>query len=286
MNYGFPQISNTKAIELMTGELDSDKKFELLLEANNKVWFQRCVDLQELDEPLTEELLDPSIVFSEITGQDNQFFTSKSDRIKALQSFREKVINLAKEFGYPKPFKSNQDASEFNHRMAILLWSIMSKLKMTPVNASSDGTWNVFQIIGCPSVACWRWERDGKVVKNRMIGNGRGAYSTVWWRYAILTDYGKYAYEDWMFKISEDPIGNILDRAGIRGYTPVVREFLKRVVKEQEIGRRNHEKYFRTATIQFRIKSSSVNFWYLLEKGYSAEEIVDELFDATERLFK
>lgn len=48
MKYGFPQISNAKAVKLLCADLERDKKFDLVTADNGKNYsFRRCVDLEE-----------------------------------------------------------------------------------------------------------------------------------------------------------------------------------------------------------------------------------------------
>jgi hypothetical protein len=284
MKYGFPQISNARAIKLLTGERESDQKFDLLTSENKKNYhLKRKVRFSQIDPTLDEEILDPSVAYSEITAQNRQK-VNKKDTLYALNYFRREILELAKSYGYPGPFNSSINGSEFNHKLSVLVWKISEELGMTPVNAASNGVWNYLQVIGCPSVACWRWENRGVTVLNRMIGSTRGAFATAWWRYAVLTDFGKYDYEDWIYKLSEDAIQNILERPGMRGYSPVIIPFARRIANLPPGTKPNPVKFIRTAAIQLRIKSSTSNFWYLLRKEQNADKIVAEIFETTTRI--
>lgn len=285
MKYGFPQISNAKAVKLLCADLERDKKFDLVTADNGKNYsFRRCVDLEELNIPLNTSVLDPTISYSEITAQDRRRIDPR-DTLTFLVNFRDKVTNLAKVYGYPtKPFNRNLYGSEFNHKLSVLVWEITREADMTPVNAASDGMWNFLQVVGCPAVACWRWEKEKKIVRNRLIGTSRGAFATAWWRYAVFTDFGEYAYEDWIYKLSEDAIQNILERPGMRGYAPVIIPFAKHIATIQPDQKSDFVKYIRTAAIQLRIKSSTNNFWYLLRKDKNADRIIRDVFQVTDRI--
>lgn len=284
MKYGFPQISNAKAVKMLAAELERDKKFDLIISENEKnYFFKRCVDIEELNVPLNESVLDPTISYSEITAQDRHR-VNRQDTLAFLTSFREKVTALACEYGYPKKFNKSSYGSEFNHKLSVLVWEITQEVDMTPVNAASDGVWNFLQIIGCPSVACWRWEKNGVIVRNRLIGTTRGAFATAWWRYGVLTDFGKHEFEDWIYKLSEDAIQSILERPGMRGYSPVIIPFAKRIASLQPSQKSDLVKYIRTAAIQLRIKSSTNNFWYLLKKDKNADRIISDVFQTTDRI--
>jgi len=285
MIYGFPQISNAKAVKLLTGELERDKKFELIISENNYNFsFKRCKDLKDLDIPLNESVLDPVISYSEITAQDRQK-VNRQHTIEFLTHFRQELTALASKYGYPaKPFNRSLYGSEFNHKLSVLVWEITQEVGMTPVNAASDGVWNFLQVIGCPSVACWRWENKEVIVRNRLIGTTRGAFATAWWRYAVLTDFGEFEYEDWIYKLSEDSIQNILERPGMRGYAPVIIPFAKRIASLQPNQKPDLVKYIRTAAIQLRIKSATNNFWYLLRKDKNADRIINDVFQAVDRI--
>lgn len=285
MKYGFPQISNSKAIKLLTGEREREKKFDILTSENQKNFhLKRRVKIDQIDPLLEEEILDPSITYTEITAQNRQK-VSKRETLYALNYFRMEILELAKRYGYPDAFNSSRDGGKFNHELSILVWKLAEELEMTAVNAASNGVWNFLQVIGCPSIACWRWENNEVSVLNRMIGSTtRGAFASAWWRYAVMTDFGKYEYEDWIHRLSEDAIQNILERPGMRGYSPVIIPFARRIASLPPTTKPNPVTFIRTAAIQLRIKSSTSNFWYLLKKEENAESIVDEIFETTQRI--
>jgi hypothetical protein len=287
MKYGFPQITNKRALSLLTGELESERKFEIIISENGRnTSLKRIVSIEKLDEPLTDATLDKSLVYSEITAQDKQP-VDKRETLAVLKKFRSGIIELAKKYGYPEPFNRSVYGSKFNHDLTVLVWQLSQEFGMTPVNAASNGVWNFLQVVGCPSVACWRWENNGKTVLNRLIGSTRGAYGTAWWRYAVLTDFGREDYEDWIFQMSEDAIQNILERPGMRGYTPVIIPFAKKITTISHNDYSDPVRFIRAASIQLRIKSSTSNFWYLLKKDpKNAERIIDDVFDTTRRILE
>lgn len=286
MIYGFPQITNSRALKLLTGERESEKKFQIIKSENEKnISLKRVVGIDKLDEPLTDAVLDKSLIYSEITAQDRQRVDNR-ETLRTLRKFRSEIIKLAKEFGYPEPFSRSIDGSRFNHKLTVLVWDLTQRFDMTPVNAANNGVWNYLQVIGCPSVACWRWEKNERTVLNRLIGTTRGAYGTVWWRYAVLTDFGNLDYEDWISHLTEDAIQNILERPGMRGYSPIIIPFAKRIATVSPENYADPVRFIRTASIQLRIKSSTSNFWYLLEKDKNAERIIDDVFDTTRKILE
>lgn len=283
MTYGFPQITNKKAVELLTS-WEHNSKFSLIPSTNGRNFsLQRNLDLEQVDYDLTHEVFDSRMIFTEITNQ-NHVKTDVDQSLEFLKFFRSKLKNLARKYGYPNQSFDKNNATEFSHKMATLIWELMNDVNMSPVDAASPGIWNFLQTVGCPSVACWRWEKDQKTVLNRLIGNKRGAFAVAWWRYAVFTNFGEYEYEDWIYKLTEDAIQGVLERPGMRGYTPVIIPFIKRIAQIIDSGQVDSVKYIRTASIQLRIKSSTVNFWYLIEDGVNPEKIVDEVFDTTDLL--
>ena len=286
MNYGFPQINNSTAIDLLTKEsqIDYNRKFLIHTSENGRNHsLERLVEYNKIDQPLTESMLDKKFVYSEITSK-NQQKVSVDNTLDVLHNFRKGVVGLASKYGYPNSEFNSVDAKVFNHDLAKWVWFFMKDCGMSPVDAASTGVWNYLQVLGCPSVVCWRWEKNNRLILNRIIGGQRGAFALAWWRYAVLTDFGSEEYADWINLLTEDAIQGILERPGMRGYTPIIIPFAKRISNIIESGMPNSVKYIRTASIQLRIKSSSVNFWYLLKAGRSADEIVDEIFLTTDKL--
>ena len=287
MNYGFPQINNSVATDLLTEDLLSnhEKRFTLHSDENNRNYFLlRHVNYDEIDPHLNEGVLDKRFVYSEITSR-NQSRLNLNDTLEAIQKFRSEIIDLASEYGYPESKFESKFAYKFGHDLAVKVWNLMDKNNMSPVDAASSGIWNYLQVIGCPSVACWRWEDENKkLVLNRIVGGTRGAYAIAWWRYAVFTDFGEMEYEDWLRTLTEDAIQGIIERPGMRGYTPIIIPFAKRLSEVIETKKVNSSKFIRLASIQLRIKSSTINFWHMLNNGKSAEAIVDEIFLATEKL--
>ncbi len=292
MAYSFLQVSTPIASKLLLNGIDEERRFQLvrrntdpairdeeLTIAENNVFFERHHNLTELDFKL-DTLFDPKHVRSEMAA-GRQANISEQDNREAVGFIKQEVLGVAKRFGYPNPLQGILK-SELDHEMAIKIWSVMKEFDMRPLEAADDAVWNFLQALALPSYSVWRWEDNNKLTsKVRILGKTRGSLSVLWWRYEVLTEHGKYEYEDWIRSLTQDDFQGIMERPGMRGYIPAIRmfgRFVARLRHSDRISDMEKTKLVRAAAKRFRVMAGTTNLWFLdLQNSISDRTIEEDL---------
>lgn len=141
-----------------------------------------------------------------------------------LQSLRDDIISVAKQYGYPNRSAEKSHAfSDFDREATHVFMAHVD----APVNdARSTELWNFITTVLLLDVASWRFPNTKNDPKfNRYLGSSpKSTFKKLWWRGHVLGDLSD--------KIGEDQSVALLERTSVAGDPrlpkTIIREFLDR----------------------------------------------------------
>ncbi|MEU4707002.1 DUF6339 family protein [Nocardia salmonicida] len=165
-----------------------------------------------------------------------------------LQLLRDRVVDLAKESGFPQPPDAKQKTS-FDLQLAVTLHH---EMRISPAEAASGDVWAFLALVVLPDVAHWRYP---KPPGDRVLGSDltRHVLGRMWWRaqlvyapadadpYTALHVLGEAAFDQIYARrasLGSSPaliqsilrVWNSMDLKGL-SERDVLREFLKRLLR-------------------------------------------------------
>jgi hypothetical protein len=158
-----------------------------------------------------------------------------------LRTIQEQIRECATRSGYPHPL---QDSSRrlFDAESGKILHRTM---QITPAEASSQAVWSFLACIMLPDVVRWRFPGgdDGTAIE-RFLGGIRGLRNTfgrVWWRAYTLYQAGNENAYEFLDRLGEDELVQIMERPNLAGNLLLVRQvcrtFLDTTGQYKEISR-------------------------------------------------
>lgn len=138
-----------------------------------------------------------------------------------LQSLRDRVLEIARNEGFPQPVRQ-EAAARFDVKAAIEL----SALPMAPGEAARDDVWAFMSLVLLPDVACWRFSDRNE---RRLLGGVRNVFQRMWWRAFVLRDPD--SRDEWhLLRLPEDALVGLMERPGISS-NPVVAVEIARTIE-------------------------------------------------------
>jgi hypothetical protein len=238
-------------------------------------WLVEKIAADEYND-LAEALETPAEVFSRL---ENYFAKGAEDvfngatfhplagteivTVDHLRDVRAKVIEVAVSCGFPGDRTPDSRGFTFEQKLAQMLPTI---LRMSPAEASSQGTWAFMTIRILPDIALWRWPIAGNAYEkkgNRWSDPRRQLFQQAYKRGYLLGDS--------VFSLTEDDMGSIIERPRISGHRVLAASLA------------SHQARLRTGRATFRSIMKAAGRQLAHRAIYSDEmvtEFVEELFES------
>lgn len=108
--------------------------------------------------------------------------STKNVQTTQLEEIREGVLEIAYQFGFPRPL-TRSERSNFDNYIGNYL---LGAMPIHPTEAADPEMWNFFTLVILPDVAKWRWPNDSDLKYPRWLGTHRNAFRKTWWRAKTL----------------------------------------------------------------------------------------------------
>jgi hypothetical protein len=153
-----------------------------------------------------------------------------------LIKLRERILGIAKHFGYPSPGREQ----EFDKPAAASLHSLM---KLSPAEAAKSGVWEFVSCVLLCDIVRWRFPGDAAgSPPERFLASRRNTFQRLWWRGFVLHDDDATDAYHLLYALGEDEAVQIMERpflAGSRALSrTVARELLSAAQRHPNISRR------------------------------------------------
>lgn len=204
------------------------------------------------------------------TRHDHQYYYPTAAQFvseETLTDFRNKVINMAGELGFPHSTSSDQRRT-FDQEMSYLL---STELELIPAEAANQEIWNFLTLVLLPDVAKWRYPNPSNVIDySRWLGGHRNVFRKLWWREVTLGR--KFNRE-----LGEDEAVGIMERPLLGGQAPVARAMVSALLKmEEEFPDQPRSELMRAGAVNLRRYTPFTAFEFYSEE--QIEEFVLEVF--------